>query len=56
VKRPSVRTGTRTVFGVRPSAAEHASSSWRKWDHLKEAKRRAEVEARGRAEVADLYE
>jgi hypothetical protein len=30
--------------------------TWRKWDHLKEAKRRAEVEARGRAEVADLYE
>jgi hypothetical protein len=26
-KRPSVRTGTRTVFGVRPSVAEHASSS-----------------------------
>jgi hypothetical protein len=22
--------------------------TWRKWDHLKEAKRRAEVEARGR--------
>ena len=29
---------------------------WGKWDHLKEAKRRAEVEARGRADVADLYE
>ena len=29
---------------------------WRKWDHLKEAKRRADVEARGRADVADLYE
>ena len=29
---------------------------WRKWDHLKEEKRRADVEARGRADVADLYE
>ena len=29
---------------------------WRQWDHLKEEKRRADVEARGRAEVADLYE
>ena len=29
---------------------------WRKWDHLKEEKRRADVEARGRANVADLYE
>ena len=28
---------------------------WRKWDHLKEEKRRADVEARGRADVADLY-
>ncbi len=29
---------------------------WRQWNHLKEEKRRAEVEARGRADVADLYE
>jgi len=29
---------------------------WHKWDLLKEAKRQAEVEARGRAQVADLYE
>ena len=29
---------------------------WRKWNHLKEEKRGADVEARGRAEVADLYE
>ena len=29
---------------------------WRQWDHLRENKRRAEVEARRRAEVADLYE
>jgi hypothetical protein len=29
---------------------------WRKWDHLKEERRRADVEARGRADVADLYE
>ena len=29
---------------------------WRQWDHLREEKRRAEVEARGRAGVADLYE
>ena len=27
-----------------------------RWDHLKEAKRRADAEARGRAAVADLYE
>jgi hypothetical protein len=27
-----------------------------KWDHLKEAKRQAEVEASGRADMADLYE
>jgi hypothetical protein len=31
-------------------------NGYRKWDHLREQKRRAEVEARGRAEVADLYE
>ena len=29
---------------------------WRQWDHLKEEQRRADVEARGGAEVADLYE
>jgi hypothetical protein len=29
---------------------------WRQWDHLRENKRRAEVAARRRAEVADLYE
>jgi hypothetical protein len=29
---------------------------WRRWDHLRENKRRAEVAARRRAEVADLYE
>ena len=29
---------------------------WRQWDHLREEKRGAEVERRGRAEVADLYE
>ena len=29
---------------------------WHKWGHLREEKRRAEVEARGRAEVVDLYE
>jgi len=28
----------------------------RRYAHLREQKRRAEVEARGRAEVADLYE
>jgi hypothetical protein len=28
----------------------------RKWDHVREQKRRAEVKAKGRAEVADLYE
>jgi len=28
----------------------------RKWAHLAEQRRRTEVEARGRAEVADLYE
>jgi hypothetical protein len=30
--------------------------SWRQWDHFRENKRRAEVEAQRRAEVADLYE
>ena len=29
---------------------------WRQWDHLREEKRRAEMEAQGRASVADLYE
>ena len=29
---------------------------WRRWDHLKEERGRADVEARGRADVADLYE
>ena len=29
---------------------------WRQWDHLRENKRRAEVAARRRAEVADIYE
>ena len=29
---------------------------WRKWDHFREEKRRAEVETRGHAAVADLYE
>jgi hypothetical protein len=29
---------------------------WRKWDHLKEERRRTEVETQGRASVADLYE
>ncbi len=29
---------------------------WRKWDHLRENERRAEVAARRGAEVADLYE
>ena len=29
---------------------------WRQWDHLREEKRRPEIEAQGRASVADLYE
>jgi hypothetical protein len=29
---------------------------WHRWDHLKEARRQADVEARGRAQVGDLYE
>ena len=29
---------------------------WRRWDHLKEERGRADVEARVRADVADLYE
>ena len=29
---------------------------WRQWDHLKEERRRTEVETQGRASVADLYE
>ncbi|MGB8506459.1 hypothetical protein [Mycobacterium sp.] len=35
---------------------EPGGHKWHRWDHLKEAKRRADVEARGRADVADLYE
>ena len=29
---------------------------WRKWDHLKEERRRTEIETQGCASVADLYE
>ena len=29
---------------------------WRQWDHLKEERRRTEIETQGRASVADLYE
>ena len=29
---------------------------WRQWDHLREEKRRSEMEAQGRASVADLYD
>ena len=29
---------------------------WRKWDHLREERRRTEIETQGRASVADLYE
>jgi hypothetical protein len=29
---------------------------WRQWDHLKEERRRTEIETEGRASVADLYE
>jgi hypothetical protein len=29
---------------------------WRQWDHLKEERRRTEIESRGRASVADLYD
>ena len=29
---------------------------WRQWDHLKEERRRTEIERQGRASVADLYE
>ena len=29
---------------------------WRQWDHLKEGRRRTEIERQGRASVADLYE
>ena len=29
---------------------------WRQWDHLKEERRRTEIEPQGRASVADLYE
>ena len=35
---------------------EVAVTSTRQWDHLREEKRRTEVEAQGRAAVADLYE
>ena len=39
----------------RKEAAETPHQANR-WNHLQEAKRRADVETRGRAEVADLYE
>ena len=29
---------------------------WRQWDHLKEERRRTEIETQGRTSVADLYE
>jgi hypothetical protein len=29
---------------------------WRQWDHLKEGRRRTEIETQGRTSVADLYE
>ena len=29
---------------------------WRQWDHLKEERRRTEIETQGRASVAELYE
>ena len=29
---------------------------WRKWDHLKEERRRTEIERQGRASVVALYE
>ena len=29
---------------------------WRQWDQLREEKRRSEMEAQGRASVADLYD
>ena len=29
---------------------------WRQWNHLKEERRRTEIETQGRASVADLYE
>jgi hypothetical protein len=29
---------------------------WRRWDHLKEERRRVEIETQGRASVADPYE
>ena len=29
---------------------------WRQWEHLKEERRRTEIETRGRASVADLCE
>jgi len=35
---------------------EPGGYKWHKWDHLREEKQRAEAEARGRADVADLYE
>ena len=49
---PGIAKGLRT--GRRVGTATVATTS--RWDHFREAKRRAEVEARGRADVADLYE
>ena len=33
-----------------------ADIKWRQWDHLKEERRRTEIETQGRASVADLYD
>ena len=35
---------------------EPGGYKWRQWDHLKEERRRTEIETQGRASVADLYE
>ena len=39
-----------------PRSPSSSIYKWRQWDHLKEERRRTEVETQGRASVADLYE
>jgi hypothetical protein len=46
---------------AREDAGEHDGwgpngSKWRQWDHLKEERRRTEIERQGSESVADLYE
>jgi len=41
---------------VSATGGVQAGYKWRRWDHLKEERRRTEIETQRRASVADLYE